>query len=864
MISYDCPDTHTLEKRISVVIPAFNAEPWLADCLQSVVSQKVPLDIVVVDDASPDNGARIVRNFASMGYPVRLVQNQTNVGLGESRNVGLRAARGELVCFVDADDLLSPGALSRMASVLKLTNSDFVTAPAEEFEDGRIVRTYWTTLGAIFSRDKYSTNLAADPDAIWDHTAWTKLFRREFLVENDLDFSLVSTCEDILFSARAYALASRFDVLSTPSYLYRRRREGSLTTTLSEANALNDWLEESTRVLDALQQHGHFKAAAEVCRKLLSVEYPSRVAQLGHPDVPEDLRSGLAERIIKLAPPDALADASEEVRAHLGWRDTTPQAPQHVRAALESPLLSVIMPTRNVGPWIDDAIRSVVSQTFDDFELLIVDDHSEDETWDRICVWANRDRRIRAQKNPLSGGGSARNTGLSYARGAFLAFCDGDDVVPSQAYQTLMTSILNDDVDIVVGGFLSFGANDILDPSPWFGYDRRQQRVTLTQSPKLIRHRACWNRIYRRSFWESSGIIFPDTARSNDIAPITAALAHATSINVVPACVYLYRNRPGDSSMTAQASSEAGTVSYFEQEIQSARQLADLHPASPLSLEYWDMVLSADGWGHLAAFLSTHRVSDGPNRLSAAIAELLGLLPERSARAANARRLLVFRLTAAGLLAHAKTLLQLELNPATSDSGSGCDIANVLKAAAQLECVPISEVRHAVHQGMLSECEFAECWSWIKLSRVPSDHGWDASQDTLSIEVQGLNGSTLLMPSPPGWHVHRFKLCSSDGAVSWCIPTVATSTLGVQLRLDLASIPPGLYKIWSVGSDGTHSSTRPVRFHWQVRPTRWSRLRFIDQEPQLTSQVLLLERGSRRLRAAVKQRIASIRSGSGE
>src|SRR5918994_1194645 len=113
--------------RISVVVPIYNVEPFLDECLRSIAGQSfADLEVVMVDDGSTDASAEIAARFADRDPRFRLL-SQTNAGLGAARNAGLDAAGGELVAFVDSDDVLPRDAYERLLGSLDRTGSDFAT-----------------------------------------------------------------------------------------------------------------------------------------------------------------------------------------------------------------------------------------------------------------------------------------------------------------------------------------------------------------------------------------------------------------------------------------------------------------------------------------------------------------------------------------------------------------------------------------------------------------------------------------------------------------------------------------------------------------------------------------------------------------
>src|SRR5690606_1257596 len=238
------------------------------------------------------------------------------------------------------------------------------------------------------------------------------------------------------------------------------------------------------------------------------------------------------------------------------------------------PTYSVVIPTYNVRPWLRQTLDSVLRQR-EDLEVIVVDDASTDGTDDLAREYAARDPRIRVVANEGSGGGSARNLGARSARGEYLIFADGDDLIPDGAYAALVGSLERSGSDMAVGDYLKFRAVDTWRPTvamPAFG--RPAAGVTLEDEPSLLFSRPCWNRAFRASFWRRAAIEFPDVPRSNDIVPMVRALTSAQTIDIVEDIVYVYRERPGSGSMTARAGASTSLVSYLTQESECARIVA--------------------------------------------------------------------------------------------------------------------------------------------------------------------------------------------------------------------------------------------------------------------------------------------------
>ena len=292
-----------------------------------------------------------------------------------------------------------------------------------------------------------------------------------------------------------------------------------------------------------------------------------------------------------------------------------------------------MVPTHNVGLWVRECLDSILldQSTIDrpiDIELIVVDDHSTDDTWDILETIALRDSRVRLVRNHGIGGAQARNMGIALARGRYIAFVDGDDIVPRRAYDAMITSLEESGSDLAIGSFIKFWPTRVWQPSlRWPAFQQQHAGSMLSALPSLIRNRACWNRVFRADFLRSIDLWFPTVPRSNDIVPMTRSLLAARSVDVLPQPVYLYRARPGASSMTSLAGSIEGFESYLRQEATCALLIAESGDARLLA-EYRSLVLRADGWVHLREFLNSEATARGDEyeRASAHLIDLLKAL----------------------------------------------------------------------------------------------------------------------------------------------------------------------------------------------------------------------------------------------
>ncbi|MEA2468712.1 MAG: CDP-glycerol glycerophosphotransferase, partial [Thermoleophilaceae bacterium] len=245
--------------RISVVVPIYNVEPYLEECLASIAGQTFgDLEVVMVDDGSHDRSPEIAERFAARDGRFRLIR-QPNGGLGNARNTGIEAATGEFLAFVDSDDYLAPEAYELLLGALDETGSDFATGNVRRLQSAGQRQVHF--LAEAFAKTRLATHVAEYPALLADRVAWNKLFRRSFWDAQGRKFPEGVLNEDIPVIIPAHFAASSVDVISDPIY-YWRIRDGeqlSITQRRLEPRALIDRMAALEKVVDHLDDQGKKK-----------------------------------------------------------------------------------------------------------------------------------------------------------------------------------------------------------------------------------------------------------------------------------------------------------------------------------------------------------------------------------------------------------------------------------------------------------------------------------------------------------------------------------------------------------------------------------------------------------------------------
>ncbi|MEU6036365.1 CDP-glycerol glycerophosphotransferase family protein [Actinomadura sp. NPDC047616] len=219
---------------LSVVVPVHLVQGYLRQCLDSILVPDVPnLEVVAVDDASPDHCGQILDEYAARDPRVRVRHLERNVGLGEARNIGLDMATGDYVWFVDSDDYLTPDAVPAVLERLAETRPDVLLFDhAREYWHGKVKR----GTGNDLFRDPPAPEVftcAERPSVLkMMMTAWNRAIRRQYLVDLGLRFG-AGYYEDVNVTYPVLLAAERISLLDQVCYIYRQRRRGAVTRTAS-------------------------------------------------------------------------------------------------------------------------------------------------------------------------------------------------------------------------------------------------------------------------------------------------------------------------------------------------------------------------------------------------------------------------------------------------------------------------------------------------------------------------------------------------------------------------------------------------------------------------------------------------------
>lgn len=226
-----------MEKRpkVSVIIPVYNVEKYIRQCLESVIHQSLlDIEIIVVNDGSPDKSPGIVREYMEKDQRIYLIEKE-NGGLSSARNAGMRAASGQMVMFLDSDDYLEKNACEKIYEVYKNTHADVIIYGANLFPENPKpddwLRKKTDTRDIIYRPFRPA---ALIKEAGGSPFAWNKAYSARFLHSVKVEFcEKVKYGEDLIFCFQTLPAAKKIQFIRDRLYFYRWCRPDSLMNTVS-------------------------------------------------------------------------------------------------------------------------------------------------------------------------------------------------------------------------------------------------------------------------------------------------------------------------------------------------------------------------------------------------------------------------------------------------------------------------------------------------------------------------------------------------------------------------------------------------------------------------------------------------------
>ena len=227
-------------KKLSFIIPVYNVEKYIRDCILSIYDQNLDdedFEVILVNDGTEDNSFEVIQDILTQHDNIIRV-DQDNQGLSVARNTGIKNAKGEYVLFVDSDDVLVRESVGPLLLVANTSYADLVVADFLKLSDEEIRNYKIEDKNDASSVTKTGFELFLDDLDPSQNYVWRTMYRREFLLQNNLSFIPRICYEDIPFTPECYLKARVCVRVNMILYLYRMR-PSSITSNMDKNKALD-------------------------------------------------------------------------------------------------------------------------------------------------------------------------------------------------------------------------------------------------------------------------------------------------------------------------------------------------------------------------------------------------------------------------------------------------------------------------------------------------------------------------------------------------------------------------------------------------------------------------------------------------
>lgn len=426
-----------MNELISIIVPIYNVEDYLRECLDSIQKQTYQnFECIMVNDGSTDNSKQIAEEYL-VDSRFMLI-NQSNQGLSGARNTGIKHlnVNSSFVSFVDSDDYIRSTFLEKMTAQIE-EGVDIIEGLFEQNHDGNIYYfpqsgPYKVVLETTVEKLEY---LALEKNR---NSSCGKLIRRKIL--HGRFFPEGWIFEDLAVVPEFVTISNKWVKIQETVYTYRIRENSIITSSFSEKDL------DIFKIFEKFDcffkdESLNIKTWVEKL-KLLHINYRS-----------EKVPAQYIEKYQK---------EKEKILLQIEEYE-------------QGELISIIVPIYNVENYLRQCLDSIMSQTYQNFECLLINDGSPDHSADICREYVEKDSRFRYFEKENGGVSSARNLGIERSKGEYITFIDSDDWVDPDYLEVLYTTLLEEGADITVSTYKQFNMDDnnYYVHSYQRGYDRK-------------------------------------------------------------------------------------------------------------------------------------------------------------------------------------------------------------------------------------------------------------------------------------------------------------------------------------------------------------------------------------------------------
>ena len=462
---------------ISIIIPVYNAEKYIEQCLNSIKNQTYNyFEVILVNDGSKDNSENICKKFSNSDARFRYFVKEHG-GVSSARNLGLDNAQGYYITFIDSDDWVDENHLELLVNNIKENNSDMAVSSIKNFNN---IDTFY--FRANTNQEKYLLNfnkmrkeefLVSLPKLILAQNSYkivvSKLFKKDFIHDIRFEETIIYV-NDTQFLFDLYLKMNSISYINEATYIYRLHDESP------SSNFNQQYTEQELLIYKKM-----YEKIAEL--NLPTIHYVNTIRKF------LDLQKDFLENSILF---NEYLDFLENIEKTV----TYPNA-----------LISIIVPIYNVYPYLQFCLESIANQTYLNFEVLLINDGSRDNSKDICLEFVKKDTRFKYIEQKNAGLSASRNTGIINSKGEFITFIDGDDFIDPNYLEELYYATLKTDSEIVIGNYKEFNEEDNNYYIHVFDYREEYYNQKELLKKRGVEFETSWGILFHKRLFEN--ILFP-------------------------------------------------------------------------------------------------------------------------------------------------------------------------------------------------------------------------------------------------------------------------------------------------------------------------------------------------------------------
>ncbi|RAP52088.1 MAG: hypothetical protein BZ137_09215 [Methanosphaera sp. rholeuAM130] len=549
--------------KVSVIIPVYNVEEYLDECISSVLNQSLQdIEIICVNDGSTDNSLNILKSYADKDKRIRIV-DKDNAGYGHSMNIGMDLASGEYIGIVESDDYVLPEMFEYLYSYAKEYDLDFVKSNFNRFygENEDITKQFNKI---AFEDNNYNIILKPSENKEcfrFIMNTWSGIYKTNFLRKYNIRHHETSgaSFQDNGFWFKANIYAEKTMYLPEAYYMNRRDNPNSSVNDEKKVYCAN---KEFKLIYDYLDENNLKDEFLDVYNLKRFHNYMFTLERI-HPKYRKEYIKAISDEFKQSKEKNEIKSDFYSVLNcnEIRWILENPED-YYYQVWHNRYKVSVILPVYNMERYLSKCLDTLLNQSLRDIEIICINDGSKDDSLKILKKYQSKDKRIKIINQKNQGAGVARNKGMELATGEYISFLDADDFFDVNMLKHSYEKSKENNADICI--FEAFLFDNITQ-----NYDICTFNVKKEFLPKQnVFNRTHvssnifknimgwpWDKLYKRSFIESNHLKFQEQRTTNDMYFVYISLIKASRICILEeALVYQRRNVPTSLSSTRELS----------------------------------------------------------------------------------------------------------------------------------------------------------------------------------------------------------------------------------------------------------------------------------------------------------------------